>query len=189
MSNGPNHSTRVRTPEDLAKLTAAFRAGDRVAFRELYNMYQASIYRFCRHLISDEALAQDAFQETFIRMYEHRQELRGENVKSWLFTIARRVSLNLIRTKRANHEAFDEMSHAQTELTEYDVFLKEHIDRALAQLPAPFREALVLREYDGYSYQEIAVIVGIDLSLAKVRVHRARLMMRKLLTVVVASQR
>ncbi|HCN05844.1 MAG TPA: RNA polymerase subunit sigma, partial [Bacteroidetes bacterium] len=51
------------------------------------------------------------------------------------------------------------------------------------------REALVLREYEGHSYQEIAALVGIDLSLAKVRVYRARLLMRKLLAGVVLQER
>jgi RNA polymerase sigma-70 factor, ECF subfamily len=166
-----------------------FRQGDRVAFRFFYDMYSSGVYRFCRHIVGDEAIAQDAFQETFIKVYEHRSELRGENIKGWLFTIARRVSLNQLRAKRAQHEAYDEALHSVEHASESDVLLKEELEKAIARLPVPFREALVLREYEGYSYQEISTILGIDLSLAKVRVHRARLLLRKELTEVFAAQR
>jgi RNA polymerase sigma-70 factor (ECF subfamily) len=66
-----------------------------------------------------------------------------------------------------------------------DVFMAEIINQAIAELPVEFREALVLREYDHFSYSEIAEILGIDLSLAKVRVHRARLSLRKKLSPIV----
>jgi RNA polymerase sigma-70 factor (ECF subfamily) len=175
---------------ELAMVIEAFRQGDAQAFDILYAMYKARIYRFCLHMMSDDVLAKDAFQETFIRMYEHRTELRGQNVSSWLFTIARRSCLNQMRARRLNHDAFDETYHgAPVEDEIVDVYLREHIERALAMLPVALREALVLREYDGYSYGEIASIVGIDLSLAKVRVYRARLQMRKLLADVVEARR
>lgn len=175
---------------EIAMVVEAFRRGDSEAFDVLYAMYKARIYRFCLHMMTDEMLAKDAFQETFIRMYEHRMELRGQNIGSWLFTIARRACLNQMRARRQNHEAFDETYHgAPIEDEIVDVYLREHIERALAMLPVPLREALVLREYDGYSYNEIATIVGIDLSLAKVRVYRARLHMRKLLADLVEARR
>jgi len=187
MRGSGNHITRLE--DDLTDLVRAFKDGDRDAFRTLYDFFQTPIYRFCRHMIADEAMAKDAFQETFIRMYEHRMELRGENVRSWLFTIARRVCLNQLRTRRSAHIEFDETFHANPEPVERDVVLKERIDKALEQLPMTLREALVLREYEGHSYQEIAALVGIDLSLAKVRVYRARLLMRKLLAGVVLQER
>lgn len=181
MRGTTNHNANLLNDEKLAAAVMAFRDGDRAAFKTLYDMFSTAVYRFCRHMISDEAMAKDAFQETFIRMYEHRSELRGLNVRSWLFTISRRVCLNQLRARRASHISFDETFHAQAEFTQPDVLLKEQIERALDQLPVALREALVLREYEGHSYLEIAAIVGIDLSLAKVRVYRARLMMRKLL--------
>lgn len=185
-----NRHSAPTTDDGLAATVDAFRMGDSKAFNVLYSLFKARIYRFCVHMVCDEAMAKDAFQETFIRMYEHRMELRGQNVGSWLFTIARRTCLNHMRTRRQHHEAFDETYHGiPIEEEIVDVYLREHIERALALLPLPLREALVLREYDGYSYAEIAGIVGIDLSLAKVRVYRARLQMRKLLAEVMESRR
>lgn len=140
-------------------------------------------------MLNDEAAAKDAFQDTFIRFYEHRGELRGINVRSWLFVIARRTCLNFIRSRRKTHDTFDEGAHAWQEDAEADVALREEIERALQLLPVALREALLLREYEGHSYQEIAEICCIDLSLAKVRVHRARLTMRKLLAAVVLLEK
>ncbi len=189
MRGTTHHTATPLNDEQLIAVVMAFRNGDRGAFRTLYDMFHTAVYRFCRHMIGDEAMAKDAFQETFIRMFEHRQELRGTNIRSWLFTISRRVCLNHLRTKRAQHVSFDESFHAYGDHVQSDVLLKEQIERALDHLPLALREALVLREYEGHSYIEIAAIVGIDLSLAKVRVYRARLMMRKLLASVAPQTR
>ncbi len=188
MRTAPSSGPRHLTDEQLATVVDAFRRGDRAAFRAIYNLYEHNIYRFCRHLIGDETIACDAFQETFVRMYEHRAELRTNNLQSWLFSIARRVCLNIMRTKRSQHETFDEAYHSISDQLPGDVLLREHLDRAMALLSVPLREALILRDVEGHSYHEIADIVGIDLSLAKVRVYRARLHMRKLLMPIVAER-
>jgi len=183
------HIAQALTDENIDAVVLAFRDGDRDAFRMLYDAYYARVYRFCLHMVVDEALAKDAFQETFIRMFEHRASLRGVNVRSWLFSIARRVCLNMIRAKRGGHESFDETYHGPRTTEERDVALRQQIDNALTQLPVALRESLVLREFEGYTYQEIADTVGIDLSLAKVRVYRARLMMRKILAPILEHER
>jgi RNA polymerase sigma-70 factor, ECF subfamily len=125
-------------------------------------------------------LAKDAFQETFIKVYEHRREFKGENFAAWLFTIARHTCLNMIRSRK-EYDTFDEEFHSTQKEPVTDVGMKEHIEKQIAKLPVALREALILREYEDCSYNEIAGILGIELSLAKVRVHRARLILRKLL--------
>jgi RNA polymerase sigma-70 factor (ECF subfamily) len=167
--------------EEIDEAVVAMKNGSREAFQLLYRHYGQMVYRFCFRMTGEKVAAQDALQETFMRVFEHYGELRGGNFAAWLFTIARRVCLNAIRARR-KHESFDEdYFHAPRE-RERDVAMETCIREALQLLAVPLREALILREYDGYSYQEIADIVGIDLSLAKVRVHRARLAMRKILT-------
>lgn len=189
MKPDTRHTHLPLTDDRLVAVVTAFRDGDREAFRTLYDAFHVRVYRFCLRMVADEAIAKDAFQETFIRMFEHRSTLRGDNVRSWLFSIARRVCLNMIRSKRSGHEAFDETFHGMGETDESDVALRQQIERALEQLPVALREALLLREFEGHSYQEIADIVGIDLSLAKVRVFRARLMMRKILAPILEHER
>lgn len=186
-TKSPNR-TPIVTSQELSAVLSEFRAGNRAAFRTIYDLFESKIYRFCKHVVSDEAVARDAFQECFIKAYEHREELHSDNVQSWLFTIARRVCLNQLRARRTVHDRFDEAAHTETTAIVSDVFLREHLDRALQQLPITLREAILLRDVEGHTYQEIAEIVGIDLSLAKVRVYRARLQMRKILQPVVTER-
>ncbi len=159
----------------------ALKQGSAEAFHLLYSKYHQKIYRFCLRMLGDEAAAKDAFQETFIKVYEHRKSFRGSNFSGWLFTIARHTCLNVIRARKT-HDSFDEVLNSSGYTKESDVALKDYIDKAIAVLPITLREALILREYEECSYKDIANILDIELSLAKVRVHRARLILRKLLT-------
>lgn len=169
---------------ELQIVTSALKKGSAEAFNILYHRYNQRIYRFCLRMLGNEAAAKDAFQETFIRVYEHRKTFRGNNFRAWLFTIARNTCLNAIRVRK-DHESFDEMYHLKVDFKLGDVALNDQIQKAIATLPISLKEALLLREYEGYSYKEIAEILEIDLSLAKVRVHRARIILRKLLKPIV----
>ena len=77
MTRSQPHSERQQADLDIGVLIASFRKGDAQAFDALYAMYQSRIYRFCRRMMGDDVLAKDAFQETFIKMYEHRAEAGG----------------------------------------------------------------------------------------------------------------
>ncbi|MBK9246844.1 MAG: RNA polymerase sigma factor [Ignavibacteria bacterium] len=180
-------STAPRKPseEELQDATQGFRNGSSSAFQMLYRYHSQSVYRFCLRMVGEQNTAQDAFQETFIKVFEHRSEFRGDHFPAWLFIIARRVCLNHLRSQK-KHDEFDEEIHGEvTYMRESDFGMKMCVEKALLMLPVQLREAAILREYEGYSYQEIASIVGIDLSLAKVRVHRARLLLKKILAPVV----
>lgn len=166
---------------DVQAAIDALKKGSAEAFHLLYTKYYQKVYRFCLRMLGEEAAAKDAFQETFIKVYEHRKSFRGSNFAGWLFTIARHTCLNVIRARKT-HDSFDEVFHSNGYSNQRDVALKDYIDKAIAVLPITLREALILREYEECSYKDISDILGIELSLAKVRVHRARLILRKLLT-------
>lgn len=170
----------IETEDELYTAVAELPKGGVEAFQVLYKHYQQKVYRFCLRMLSDTGLAQDAFQETFVKVYEHRKEFRGSNFAPWLFTIARHVCLNTIRTKK-DYDSFDETMYSYEKDNGSDYSVKDAISKAIATLPASLREALLLREYEEYSYQDIADILNIDLSLAKIRVHRARNILRKIL--------
>ncbi len=175
-----NHKPNNAEEEELERAAEAMRNGSAEAFHLLYKAYHQKVYRFCLRILGDEAAAKDAFQETFIKVYENKSSFRGENFGAWLFTIARRTCLNLLRSRK-EHEEFDEVFHGATPTHQTDYGMKSYIEKSIQMLPVALREALVLREYEEMSYQEIAGILGIDLSLAKVRVFRARERLRKLL--------
>lgn len=173
-----NENTRI--PNELERASRDLSKGSVDAFQLLYEKYRDKAYRFCLRMLGDEHLAKDAFQETFIKVYEHRRDFKGENFSAWLFTIARHTCLNMIRSRK-DFATFNEEFHAKQKTIPRDVGMKDYIEKAIAKLPVAFREALILREYEECTYNEIASILGIDLSLAKVRVHRARIILRKLL--------
>lgn len=169
---------------NLQQLLKELRRGSTEAFHIIYNKYHNRVYRFCLRMLGDVSQAQDAFQETFIKLHEKKHTFRGENFTSWLFTIARHTCLNYLRSKK-EYEEYNEVFHSDRTTNLEDVALKDFIEKAIRTLPISLREALVLREYQECSYKEISEILNIELSLAKVRVHRARVIMRKLLKPIV----
>lgn len=169
---------------NLEELVKELRRGSSEAFHIIYNKYHNRVYRFCLRMLGDQNTAQDAFQETFIRLHEKKHTFRGDNFTSWLFTIARHTCLNYIRSRK-EYEEYNEVFHSERKTQYEDVALKDFIEKAVNTLPVSLREALILREYEECSYKEISEILDIELSLAKVRVHRARVIMRKLLKPIV----
>ncbi len=162
----------------IRKAAMDLRKGSAEAFHILYHKYKTPVYKFCTRLLNDKDLADDAFQETFVRVYEKRKLFNGENFKGWVFTIARNTCFNYLRTKKMEVE-FDEEYIAPETMKMGDYAMKDLIEKAIAELPVSYREVVVLREYEEYSYTEIAEILDIELSLVKIRIHRARLLLKK----------
>jgi RNA polymerase sigma-70 factor (ECF subfamily) len=164
----------------------ALKKGSAEAFHFLYQKYNKNVYRFCVRMLNDEDLAQDAFQETFLKVFENRTNIKGNNFAAWLYTIARHICFNILRQRKdfKNFDEFDDNlnpSSYSDETSNDDYGIKIAVDEAIAALPVSLREAILLREYEECSYNEIASIVGIDVSLAKVRVFRARVLLKKML--------
>lgn len=166
--------------KEVQKAIEQLNQGSAEAFHILYEKYRNNIYKFCLRMLNDVELAEDAFQETFIKIYEHSHEFKGVNFSAWAFKIARNTCLNYLRAKK-EFISFNDDLYEPVDSLKVDVGLNDFIKKAITQLPVPLREALILREYEELSYQEIANILNIDLSLAKIRVHRSRLILRKIL--------
>jgi RNA polymerase sigma-70 factor (ECF subfamily) len=158
-----------------------FQKGDMYALERIYKKFQQSVYSYCARMMGNKSEAKDAIQEVFLRVIDYKESAPVNHFPAWLFRITRTVCLNLIRKKRNYEEFNDEIYTITSNYREQDFSLKDVLDNALMQLPPTLREVVILREYEGYSYQEIAVLLDIDLSLVKVRIHRARLTLRKIL--------
>lgn len=180
----PKSAVRGGDRHDRA-LLAAWQAGDEKAFAELYNRYKPQIYTFCVRMLGGDAdLASDAFQETFIKVYQKAEQFReGTNVLGWLFKIARNTCLNHYRSKKPvdplqDHALVSTDRSLEPEFPQEQNSLRQLIEMAINTLSPEFREPFILREFDGVSYAEIAQITGTTIGVTKVRIYRAKQRMR-----------
>jgi len=160
---------------------------DAQAFRILYGRYKRRIFAYCLQIVKDEESAKDAFQTTFAAVYEQRGSYTPGTFSAWLFTIAKRTSMRVWSDRRVTTlppgvEAFDvDELIDEHDVTDVDVFLLEALRKAIDKLGPDYKEAIELRFFQGLAFEEIAQTVGISLSLAKVRVTRAKQMLQRLM--------
>lgn len=166
-------------PVDEKATIDAFQEGDEFAFVTLYNRYKGQVYVYCRKMLLDEELAQDALQETFLRVYENRARLlKTSAFRSWLFTIARNQCYNLMRRDRRTVPLEDEASLRAARGTPASKLERSEqaalVNRFLMELKVEYREVLILREYQGLSYDEISAVTRSSVSSVKSRLFKAR---------------
>jgi len=166
--------------EDL-KLFRAFAEGSREAYTELYLKYRQRVYAYCLRVVCDSDEAQDLFQEVFIRVYE-RSALFGEerSFGGWLFTIAHNLCLNRLRDRKPQ-DPIEDAGLLTMPSEDLGDNWQARIQWALEQLPVEYREAFVLREYEGLTYVEIAEVLNSTLPAIKSRIYRSKEKLRELL--------
>jgi RNA polymerase sigma-70 factor, ECF subfamily len=169
----------VLPTDDLHLLHAAQR-GDLFAFQALVERYQTPIYRVALRLLGNVGDAEDATQETFLAAWRALLGFRAEStVSTWLYRIVTNRCLNTIRARPAQQAQpySDEMAsfaHSPEQAAEQAEQLVA-VKRAILELTAEQRTALVLREVEGLSYDQIAEVLETTVPAIKGRVHRARL--------------
>lgn len=166
------------------ELFALVQKHDEQAFRVLYKRYSRQIYSYCRRILGDSDAADDAFQTVVATIYEKRDSFTGGSFSAWFYAIARNRCIKLLRKEKPKVRMEDlpgienTLLHDQQE----DIALHDIINKAIAELPDDLREAFELRYLDDHQYDRIASILDISLSLAKVRVFRARKLIQKTLS-------
>ena len=165
-------------PEEIQLIERA-KCGDELAYRELIERYQQALNHFCFGMLRDGAEAEDVVQETFIVAYQklHTYDT-SYKFSTWLFIIARRRALNVIRsTKRLviNSERLeretDEINQPTTEVLD--------VRRAVERLRKKYREPIEMFYWSGLSQREIADVLGLTISAVKARLTRAKEELRK----------
>jgi RNA polymerase sigma-70 factor (ECF subfamily) len=160
------------------------------AFNTLYKRYDKRLYAYCLRATGSHDAAKDAFQAVMSVVFEKRESFSGGNYAAWLFTIARHHVMKVSKRQQRDltqnkpiDEEFDDVTPdgGTTSNQNQDFLLQEALDRAIAQLPEDLREAFELKQYDGLQHEEIAQTLGITVSLAKVRVFRAKQQLRQTL--------
>lgn len=148
-----------------------------------YNMsvdlYSDNIYRFILKNLKDVQLSEDVVQETFMKFWEKKDTVQPAKVKSYLFTIAYRTMIDFIR-KRDKMDVLAQVEPNRHSLNHYSD-VQEVLKKAIEKLPAAQKSVILLRDYEGYSYSEIAQIVSLSESQVKVYIFRARKFLKEYL--------
>jgi RNA polymerase sigma-70 factor (ECF subfamily) len=181
-----------------ARLLARLRANDLAAFEELVTCFERPVYTLCYRLLGDAEEARDAAQETFLKVFRGLKGFRAESgLKTWIYRIAINQAINHQRWWRRRHRDDTvslDLVHGESETTlgqqlpsdsatpEQLAIASEREQKimlALSQIKKEYRVALVLREIEGLSYEEIAETLQISIGTVKSRIARGREELRR----------
>lgn len=139
-----------------------------------------SVYRFILKNCRNEALAQDVVQESFEKLWVKLDTVAGEKAKSYIFTTAYHTMVDVLRKEKRiiDLDQANERMYAHSD--QYND-LGEVLEQALRTIPEIQRSVILLRDYEGYSYDEIAEITGLSESQVKVYIYRGRLNLKSYL--------
>jgi RNA polymerase sigma-70 factor, ECF subfamily len=161
-----------------------------VRFEEFILPHLDAAYNLARWLVKNATDAEDLVQEAYLRAWKGFSGFRGADGRGWLLTIVRNTCYTWLRANRRHELAveFDEQVHStDVETPEAERVLvqsagRETLEKALQELPAEFREVIVLRELEELSYKEISDIAGVPVGTVMSRLARARSRLQLCLT-------
>lgn len=181
-------SASLRTRE--ASLLERHRQGDAQAFRELYREFEAMVYNLALRMSGNPADAEDITQDTFLRAYRHLNKFKGKSsLKTWVFRIALNCSNTRLRVR--GRRLARRVDDGETELERVPDGGRSPEQRALTadlsaalrtgldRLPAHYREAVFLRDFEELNYAEIAKVLGVRIGTVRSRIARGREQLRK----------
>jgi RNA polymerase sigma-70 factor (ECF subfamily) len=167
-------------------LTLAFQNGEQGAYEAIYDRFDARVHGVCRRMLADRGDAEEAVQETFLRVYQALGRFNGRyQLGAWIARIATNVCLDHLRAKSRRPSAvtpleimdLDPSGHTEDSDPEHLVIRNaegRRVRRVLASLSPMHRAAIVLRDFEGLSYEEIAVALDTSETRVKALLHRAR---------------
>jgi RNA polymerase sigma-70 factor (ECF subfamily) len=181
------------------ELVERFRDGDLGAFDSIFETYSGPLLGFLTRMCGDAEDAKEGLQDTFLSVFRYLKDFRGEaTLKNWIFKIAVNACLKKKRKmeavpcgeiegiRRANPESEDSMDPVlvsegspewklDPEKLMLDGEFRQHIVQGVASMPYIYKVVINLRDFEGFSTQDVSRILGIKESTVKVRLHRARL--------------
>src|SRR5580704_11394360 len=182
---------------DETRLVTELQAGSETAFDWLVTHYHAPVYNLILSMLGDVADAADGTQEVFLKAFRGIRSFRqGSSLKTWLYRIAIREALNHKRwfkrhlQKNVSIDAEPEEGHAAIEIediaaTPFEQFaaheIQAAVQSALQEIPEVFRSAVILRDLEGLSYEEIAEVLECSSGTVKSRILRGRRTLKELL--------
>ena len=167
---------------DERSLVALAQRGDDAAFGVLYRQHAPRLFALLSRLAGDDALAADLLQETFLQAWRALAHWRGESaLATWLHRIAVNAHLSALRAQRrrdareSSDEELDKLAGSAAPAAEPG--MRIDLERAIAALPPRMRTAFVLRDVEGYGYDEIALVTDTAAGTIRAQVSRARVLL------------
>ncbi len=186
--------TAVFESRDEGQMIASILAGNTHEFHNLIQPYERSVYSMALSMLQNEADAEDAAQEAFLKAFRNLGKFRGEaKFSTWLISITLNEARSRLRQKKtAKTESLDELNEggqvSPALLRDWREIPSEVLERrevrvmlqhAITDLPLIYREIFLLRYFEELSVNPSAEVLGISVAAAKVRLHRARMMLQK----------
>jgi RNA polymerase sigma-70 factor, ECF subfamily len=169
----------------VEELVVRSRNGDTRAFEQVYRRMVGRVYALCLRMTADPRRAEELTQDVFVRAWERLDSFRGESrFSTWLHRLAVNVVIQERRTEGRRGGREQPMGDPELLVAEARRAMpgtRIDLERAIAGLPAGAREMLVLRDIEGYRYQEMADLRGVALGTVKAQIHRARKLLREAL--------
>ena len=147
-------------------------------YNDCVKLYADGLYRFMLKSTRQVEDARDLVQSSFEKLWEHRAEVNVLKSKSYLFTIAYHKMIDLNR-KNSRLEFRENLPEQAATPSRNSPRLKDVLEKALSRLNERQRSLVLLKDYEGYSYEEIAEITGLNGTQVKVTLHRARLILKE----------
>lgn len=157
-------------------------------FEQIYHDFFSQLVRIAYQFTFDMEASEDLCQEAFIRFYRHLERFpTHDDAKFWLIRVVKNLGINFYRKREKEQKKMEriqkmpqkQMKDGETLLLEKE--MSSQVKKALEQIPENLRQTLILKEYSGMSYNEIAKAMNLTLSNVKIRIFRARALLAQLL--------
>lgn len=149
-----------------------------IKFSTLVNLYENDVYTLALYLLRNKSDAEDAAQETYLKLWENLEKVEFLRAKSWLLRVARNTCLDRLRKRRFEYGSpSSDMQVESSQCPEDSLMQEQQHDRlagAIENLDEPYRSLIVLRDIHQNSYREIEIILDLTPDQVKVYLHRAR---------------
>lgn len=176
-------------PAPAADDVALALQGDRRAFERLYRANVDRVFSVCVRMVGDRARAEDLTQDVFVRCWEKLGTFRGDaQFSTWLHRLAVNVVLNDREAEARRRDRHDDGIEDLDTIAAGDVRplpvpgLSLDLEQAIATLPPGAKKVFVLHDVEGYTHEEIDEMLGVTAGGCKAQLHRARMLLRRMLT-------
>jgi len=189
-----------RQDEDLI---LEYQKGDKEALEVIFHRYKKPIFNYALRILSNRAEAEDIVSDIFITLFVKKESYRPQaKFSTWLYTVARNMCFTRLRQKRKffafwvkdkKEDEYHQMDIPDISLNPEKMTVEKEnslaVQKALDKLPAIQKEVIILREYQGLSYQEISLILDCSLDKVKILIFRARENLKKQLAFLITEER